>query len=272
MKKFFKSITLCLVVAVFAICGLAGCGKKEEEVPVEPAVDPTTVETISAQDLYDFFEDNNVWLEFVDGFSLQLSIDGIEAKQSVDVSAKVLTYYDRTDLQASVQASVESKYKVSTDIIWKDSDDNNDENDHVYVNFDYSSKGWVDPSASDVDLDKIDINKVVGNIVEMVKDLPAINTYPSRALYLASDMNEEIVVEKITIGETGEVEYRVSFDNGQYYLFGFNQFNELAKFDAFVEAEIEGEAAYVEVKMGALYHNDRIFYPENIDEYIEITA
>ncbi len=272
MKKFFKSITLCLVVAVFAICGLAGCGQKEEEVPVAPAIEPPTVETISAQDLYNFFEEGNVWLEFVDGFNLQLSIVGIEAKQNVDLFAKVLTYYDRTDLQASVQAAVESKYKIAADIIWKNSDDDNDQNDNVYVNFDYSSKGWVDPSASDVDLDKIDINEVIGNVVEMVKDIPSINTYPSRALYLVFDAHEEAVVEKITNGETGTVEYKVSFGNGEYYLFGFNQFNELAKFATYIEAEIEGETAYVEVKMDALDHNDRIFYPENIDEYIEITA
>ncbi|MBQ7327397.1 MAG: hypothetical protein IJX00_00320 [Clostridia bacterium] len=30
MKKFFKSMALSLVVAVFAICCLAGCGSKDE--------------------------------------------------------------------------------------------------------------------------------------------------------------------------------------------------------------------------------------------------
>lgn len=271
MKKFVKSFVLCLVVAACAVCGLAGCGKKkvEENQQLEPVSDDV-VEVISAEELFDYFEKENVFLEFVDGFSLQVDMRELDGGQHFNLTASVLMYYDRLDMQIKMEADVKSKFDIAVDMIWKNSDDGNWENDHIYIDFDFGSKGYVTSGASEVDLNLIDADEIFTNTVAALKDLPTINTYPSRALYLAFDSVDEVVVEKTTF-EDGQIEYKLNVGD-QYYVYGFNKFHELAKFYASTEAVVEGEQVKVEVRMIELGHDERISYPSNIEEYQNITA
>ncbi|MBQ7327394.1 MAG: hypothetical protein IJX00_00305 [Clostridia bacterium] len=180
MKKFFKSFVLCLVVAVFAVCGLAGCGKKQQE-PAEPIV-----ETITLAEMEEYFEENDSYLAFVDGFAVKMKIESTNGQTFSYIDGTVILYNAYTDVRASVSLLSQTNIKISGDAYLKEGD--------VYADINFSPKLWVE-DGYDIDGYILKCQETVSEFVDYVRELPEINYYPEEII---SDLAEkpEVVVEK----------------------------------------------------------------------------
>lgn len=259
MKKFLTSFALCFVVIGLAVCGLAGCGKKQQE-PAEPIV-----ETITLAEMEEYFEENDSYLAFVDGFAVKMKIESANGQTFSYIDGTVILYNAYTDVRASVSLLSQTNIKISGDAYLKEGD--------VYADINFSPKLWVE-YGYDIDGYILKCQETVSEFVDYVRELPEINYYPEEII---ADLAErpEVVVEKTTNLQTGEVVFALyAGENGASFAkFSFNKFNELSTFEAVIAAA-DGDTDNVSLTLEMLEvdHNTRIPYPEGYENYTDVSA
>ncbi len=259
MKKFLTGFALCFVVIGFAICGLAGCGKKEQE-PIEPLV-----ETITFAEMEEYFAENDSYLAFADGFKVKYKVEGSDGKTFSYVDGTVIMYNAYTDVRAAVSILPQTKIQISGDAYLKDGD--------VYADINFSPKFWVE-EGYDIDEYALKCQETISEFVECIRDLPQINGYPEGVISELANKSE-VVVEKTTDLQTGKVTFVVyaGENPNSFAKFSFNQFNELSTFEAKIVADENGlENKFVYLEMLEVDHNTRIPYPEGYENYADASA
>lgn len=255
MKKVFKSLALSLIVAVFAICGLAGCGKKEEQ-PTEA----TVVEEITAEEMIDILRAQE-YLAFVDGFTLSLNLKNVEDIAELSAAGTVILYNHGTDLQATVYMVASTGITISGDVCVKDN--------NTYANIDFAPKFWIE-EGYDFDEYALQLGDTTSEFLEVARNLPASNPYGffDQIAWFAY-AGDEWTCEKTT-SATGEVSYVIYFteDRVNRVKFSFNKFNELSTFELF---EIVDDG-YVDIRMEEVGHDVRISYPADYQNYTDASA
>lgn len=261
MKKFFKSMALCLVVAVFAICCFAGCGKKDGK----PAAE-TISETISADDLLEYFETEDVYAEFVDGFNVTLKIENNTAEKAVSLEGTVLLYAKGVDVYTQSVMLSQPGIQMSGSAYCKDGD--------VYADVNFAPKFWVEDGFS-VDAYALQQQEIFSSFVEIVKELPNINNFPTTIFERIFDDaagGAEIEIEKVTNIKTGATSYVVYFDDVHFVKFGFNKFHELSFFEIYTISDANGDEQFISVEMLEVGHDTRIPFPDGYEDYHDATA
>ena len=241
MKKFYKIMSICLVVAMFAICGcLVGCSSKPVEEPEEP--NPIVVEMVDIKEFFDFKKDINVGNSLGSVIELEIGevpeIGGI--KFAIDISGA-----------NSISGGVAGGFIMQQDV--------NDPNSTLYFKDGYSY--YTDENGQ-----KVKVEGVVDNMIAGMEEIVII-------CFLWDIMGEAfygnleytgVLIEKETNTETGTITYKLGA--------GVLGADIEVRFDiTYLDGQLQ------QVYIGAegslrLTRLEKLVYPEDLDQYVEISV
>ncbi len=265
MKKFFRSFVLCLVVAVFAVCGFAGCGKKENA--VEPQVAPEDVvvyDTFERGDFQSYIERYDVVKKFVDGykFNAVLTIISDSVPVEFELSGRIMLF--ARGLEGEFVCHSKSNENIQIDIVGYIRDGKTYGQVEIAENLQGSQTGNFDFDGHRIKQQVEMIFNQVNSMINYSEDY-IINTYSMFALTSSR--------QKITNQTTGVVTYKGLLDELLEVSVSFNQYDELVAltmpgFDLPFE-EIE-DVSILSLSLSAIDHSERIKYPEDLNAYVEM--
>lgn len=240
MKKFYKIMSICLVVAMFAICGcLVGCSSKPVEEPEEP--NPIVVEMVDIKEFFDFKKDISVGNSLGSVIELEIGevpeIGGI--KFAIELSG------------ANSSSGIAGGFIIQQDV--------NDPNSIVYFKDGYSY--YTDENGQ-----KVKVEGVVDNTVDGMEEIVIICflwDIIGEVLYGNLEYTG-ILIEKETNTETGTITYKLGAGVlGQNIEIGF----EITYLDGQLQQVYIGGEGNVR-----LTRLEKLAYPEDLDQYVEISV
>lgn len=241
MKKFFKSMALSFVVAVFAICCLAGCGSKDE---FKNGANATAAEMLSVAS-----EANN---EFGNGYSMYM-VTKMGKQVAMEIDMDLLLVEDDFQLAMKMGAIDESG---------------------VYSEFEtYVKDGYAYLNAAGQKIKNVfDMNPEDSGSLEYAMSLAEISenllTELERYAQLEAQ-NFDFGVKKLVDEETGLVRYRIydDFEEGIKLSYTVGYLNgQIVEFSCEQDG---GKAGYALLTIKALAADAEINYPADLDTYTE---
>lgn len=267
MKKFMKSFVLCLVVAVFAICGFAGCGKKEE--PTVPQAEPATesfVEygTYTEDELKAYLDRDDVVKEFIDGY--KFTIKGSTLFNVVPVeyvlTGRILLFARGVEGDFACHMVLLDQTKV--DVVGYIKDEN------IYAKTTVEQNLWAEQNGP-FEYNPTDVEDTVGMIFEEIERMINFNDADVEDV-LEILTQSEPSKQKIHSKKTGNTTYMAMMDIIPFSA-TFNKYNELISVKMTIADTASGQAPIiVTFDLEALDHSERIQYPDNLDIYKDITS
>ena len=267
MKKFFKSFVLCLVVAVFAVCGFAGCGKKENDVEPQTVTDDVVIyDTFERGDFQSYIERYDVVKKFVDGykFNADLTIVAESVPVEFELSGRIMLFAH--GLQGEFVCHTKSSENVQIDIAGYIKDGKIYGKVAIAENLQGQENGPFDFDGHRI---KQQVEMIFGQVQNMINysEDYIINAYSM--LTMAGDR------EKITNQTTGVVTYKGLLDGVLEVSASFNLYDELVAltmpgYDLPFE-DIE-EVSILTLTLEAIDHSERIDYPEDLNTYVDMNG
>ena len=269
MKKFLKTFVLCLVVAVFAVCGFAGCGKKIEGQDAETMIPPeeafVEVDGYTGQEFVDFVNRPDVAAEFLDGykFSYKGSVLLGIVPYKIVVGGRIQLFARGVfgDFNAHVTTIDGS---TTIDIVGYVKDNT------IYAQTKIKHNIWAENG--DLTYDASGYASEVEGIFEIVKN--AIHANETDVVEVLSVLDDNALSNKTKIysQKTGCTTYSGIVD---ILLFAatFNEYNELVSIKG--SATGAGSSPDFPLVMAfdyeAIDHSERINFPDDLDTYVAIT-
>lgn len=265
MKKFLKSFVICLVVAVFAICGFAGCGKKEEPIvpQTEPAESFVEYGTYTEAELKAYLDRDDVVKEFIDGykFSVKGSVLFNVVPFEYVFTGRILLF--ARGVEGDFACHMMFMDQTEVDVVGYIKDEK------IYAKTTIEQNLWAEQDGpfgyNPTDVEE-SVNMVFGEIEKMlnfndgdVKDILTVLTEMGTAK------------QKIHSKKTGNTTYMAMLEIFSFSA-TFNKYNELISAKMIAADAASGQVPIiVTMDFEALDHSERIQYPDNLDIYKDIT-
>lgn len=264
MKKIIKALALCFVVAVFAICGLAGCGKNSGD-PVTPTGEGQSevyVKEYTKEDLEAYLVADGVVARFVDGYKFSLKTTALFGLTPAEyyITGNILLFARGVEGEFNCHITMLDKTEIDIEGYVRD--------EKIYARTSVTQNLWAEQEGP-YDYDPAEVKEQIEGVFDIVDRMLTLETSILTDLFAVLTSNTSSKT-KVYSDLTGNVTYTTILDGLVPVSATFNKYNELidVKMLGTVNAAIE---SYMTINIEAMDHSTRIDFPENLDSYIDMT-
>ncbi len=242
MKKIYKVMSICLVVAMFAICGcLVGCSSKPVEQP--EVKNPIIVEMVDIKEFFDIKKDINT--NNVIGSTFELEVSGVPDAGVIKIAVDISGLNSTADLSGFNYILQQDANDPNSVVCFKDG--------YSYYTDENGQKVKVEGSVDNSMTDGIGQIFLIGCLWELLGEAIYGNLEYTGAL-----------IEKTTNTETREISYKVSTE---FSAMGGEFGVELKYLDG------QLQEVYLGLEAGMrLTRLEKLDYPHDLDQYVEIAV